>query len=135
MPDMKEYPMIEVARHSTADSCWLVIDGKVYDTTDFLLEHPGGDDIVVESSGRDATREFEDVGHSGEARAQLEDLLIGTLRDPTPEETERAEDEARKSGEKPAAADAGSAMLKTIAGWVLPIVLVGLAYLLRKYAK
>lgn len=37
-------------------------------------------------AGRDATREFEDVGHSGDARAQLESLVIGTIRPASDEE-------------------------------------------------
>lgn len=37
-------------------------------------------------TGRDATREFEDVGHSGDARARLDTLVIGTVRPATDEE-------------------------------------------------
>lgn len=111
-----------------------MIDDKVYDATSFLMEHPGGDDIIVDASGRDATREFEDVGHSGEARSQLEDLVIGTLREPTADEVAEAEEEARQKGEALASAK-GPSIFKSIAGWVLPIVLIGLAYLLRKFAK
>lgn len=36
--------------------------------------------------GRDATREFEDVGHSGDARSRLDALVIGTVRPATDEE-------------------------------------------------
>lgn len=112
----------------------MVIDKKVYDVTSFLLEHPGGDDILLDSSGRDATREFEDVGHSGEARAQLAELMVGELRDATPEELEKAEEEARLRGEALASTKSPS-IIRSIAGWFLPIFLVGIAYLLRKYAK
>jgi cytochrome b involved in lipid metabolism len=31
--------------------CWLVIEGKVYDVTPFLDEHPGGFDTLVSNSG------------------------------------------------------------------------------------
>lgn len=112
----------------------MVIDGKVYDVTSFLMEHPGGDDILIDASGRDATREFEDVGHSGEARAQLADLQLGKLRDATPEELEKAEEEARLRGES-LASGKDSDILTSIAKWLLPIALVAVAYLLRKYAK
>lgn len=32
----------EVARHSLPSDCWLAINGRVYDMTNFAPEHPGG---------------------------------------------------------------------------------------------
>lgn len=106
----------------------MVIDSKVYDVTPFLLEHPGGDDILLDCSGRDATREFEDVGHSQEARAQLEDLVIGELREPTEEELASAAEENKKV--KQTSSGYGD-MMK----WLFPILLVGVAILVRKYTR
>lgn len=108
----------------------MVVDGKVYDVTKFLDEHPGGEDIMLDSSGRDATREFEDVGHSGEARSQLEDLLIGTLRAPTDEEKEAA---AAEEALNVSTKVAGSTAAATAAKWLLPLAIVGVALLIRKY--
>jgi len=31
----------EVSDHATADSAWVIVDGGVYDVTEFLEEHPG----------------------------------------------------------------------------------------------
>lgn len=106
----------------------------MYDVTGFLLEHPGGDDIVIDSSGRDATREFEDVGHSGEARSQLEDLYIGELREPTEEELRVAEEEAKIKGEA-AKKSGASSWLKTVGRWALPVGLIVIAYVIRNYVK
>lgn len=36
------YTMEEVEQHDSKESCWFVVDGKVYDATPFLKEHPGG---------------------------------------------------------------------------------------------
>ena len=45
----------------------------------FLEEHPGGAEIMVEASGRDATEDFEDIGHSEEATNMLPKYKIGLL--------------------------------------------------------
>jgi len=49
-------PMSEVAKHKGKDSCWVVLFGKVYDLTEFLADHPGGEDVVLKWSGKDATK-------------------------------------------------------------------------------
>jgi L-lactate dehydrogenase (cytochrome) len=48
----------ELVSHSTDKSCWMAIDGLVYDITDFLSQHPGGKAILLKHSGRDATKAF-----------------------------------------------------------------------------
>ncbi len=45
----------EVQRHNTADDCWLVINGQVYDVTAFLNLHPGGKQVILKMAGQDAT--------------------------------------------------------------------------------
>jgi cytochrome b involved in lipid metabolism len=35
------YELEECKRHTSQNDCWLVINGKVYNVTDFLDEHPG----------------------------------------------------------------------------------------------
>lgn len=32
----------EVAKHASAEDCWVVVNGKVYDLTAFAPNHPGG---------------------------------------------------------------------------------------------
>ena len=32
----------EITKHSSAEDCWIVVNGKVYDLTKFAPEHPGG---------------------------------------------------------------------------------------------
>ena len=38
----------ELEKHSNAKSCYVSIGSKVYDVTEFLNDHPGGDEIVIE---------------------------------------------------------------------------------------
>ncbi|PIM99080.1 Cytochrome b5 [Handroanthus impetiginosus] len=84
MPTLtKLYTMEEASQHNTSDDCWVVVDGKVYDVTTYLDEHPGGDDVLLGAAGQDATEEFEDAGHSKTARELMEQFFIGEL-DETP---------------------------------------------------
>lgn len=42
--------------------------------------HRGGEEVLLDVGGQDATEAFEDVGHSDEAREILNGLLIGNLK-------------------------------------------------------
>lgn len=77
--ELRTINLAEVAWHDTPDDCWLVIYDYVYDCTEFLKSHPGGQDILVEYAGRDATLAFIGTGHSAVARATLERYKIGEL--------------------------------------------------------
>ncbi|MCJ1441912.1 MAG: hypothetical protein MMC23_002404 [Stictis urceolatum] len=84
----KEFTYAEVKEHNSKKDLFLVIHDKVYNTTTFVDEHPGGEEVMLDAGGQDATEAFEDVGHSDEAREILEGLKIGTLKrmpgDPKP---------------------------------------------------
>uniref|UniRef100_A0A0G4HCT5 Cytochrome b5 heme-binding domain-containing protein n=1 Tax=Chromera velia CCMP2878 TaxID=1169474 RepID=A0A0G4HCT5_9ALVE len=71
--------MDEMAKHNTEEDCWMAIHGVVYDLTKFLPDHPGGPEIVVGSAGKDATDEFEEIGHSDNSRVMAEEYEIGVL--------------------------------------------------------
>ncbi|XP_066255058.1 uncharacterized protein [Euwallacea similis] len=69
----------EVSWHDTYRDCWIVVYDRVYDITRFLEEHPGGDEILMEYAGRDASIAFRGTGHSGQAVQLLEKYFIGEL--------------------------------------------------------
>ncbi|OIT32165.1 PREDICTED: cytochrome b5, seed isoform isoform X2 [Nicotiana attenuata] len=75
----KVFTLAEVSNHNNAKDCWLIISGKVYNVTKFLEDHPGGDDVLLSSTGKDATDDFEDVGHSSSARAMLDEYYAGDI--------------------------------------------------------
>lgn len=47
----------ELAKHYKKDDCWTAIDGKVYDITEYIQFHPGGNKILA-GAGRDGTVPF-----------------------------------------------------------------------------
>lgn len=48
----------QVATHNTADDCWAVLQGLVFDLTAYLPYHPGGADVLLEHAGGDVTAPF-----------------------------------------------------------------------------
>lgn len=82
-----ELPIIPYAQlklHNTENDKWIAIRGKVYDISTFD-SHPGGTQVLNENSGGNATEEFDNKGHSIEAKTILDDYYIGEY-DPTGEE-------------------------------------------------
>ncbi|KIZ05991.1 hypothetical protein MNEG_1964 [Monoraphidium neglectum] len=73
--------MEEVEKHTTEESAWFVHEGKVYDATPFLADHPGGAESILISTGMDATDEFNGI-HSSKAKGMLADYYIGDLATP-----------------------------------------------------
>jgi cytochrome b involved in lipid metabolism len=71
----------------------LLITGgpKVYDVTDYLDDHPGGAEVLLDVGGQDADEFFEDIGHSKDARDELKKILVGTLKLDEAELNRRAE--------------------------------------------
>ncbi|KAF4739431.1 hypothetical protein FOZ63_000570, partial [Perkinsus olseni] len=57
--------MDEVAKHTTKDDCWIVVNGKVYNVTDWLPKHPGGPDIILQHAGQDASDEWNSIHPAG----------------------------------------------------------------------
>ncbi|KAF5194989.1 Cytochrome b5, partial [Thalictrum thalictroides] len=40
----------EVSKHNNLKDCWLLINGKVYDVTKFLGDHPGGSEVLLKAT-------------------------------------------------------------------------------------
>ncbi|KAG5889927.1 hypothetical protein JTB14_010077 [Gonioctena quinquepunctata] len=78
-PEERVITMKEVSLHDDASDCWIIIYDRVYDVTDFLDEHPGGADIILECAGREASSAFRGSGHSPQAVRALDKFYIGEL--------------------------------------------------------
>lgn len=72
-------PLDAVANHDDFSDCWVVIYDRVYDVTNFLQDHPGGADVIMDYAGRDATLAFHGTGHSRDAIEQMRNYLVGEL--------------------------------------------------------
>ncbi|GBE87411.1 oxidoreductase [Sparassis latifolia] len=76
------YTLEDVAAHSSPSSCWVTRDGKVYDVTNFLPDHPGGDDLLLSYAGRDVGAIMKDSSqhdHSDSAYDMLDECIIGRI--------------------------------------------------------
>jgi cytochrome b involved in lipid metabolism len=76
--------MDELAKHNNASSCWLLINGKIYDVTSFITAHPGGDTSILNTCGTDATQAYDTKGsrgrpHSSTANDMLQQYYLGDL--------------------------------------------------------
>lgn len=76
------YTAEDLAVHASPASCWVSRDGKVYDVTTFLADHPGGDDFILKYAGKDIGQIMKDPAeheHSDSAYDMLDEFLIGRL--------------------------------------------------------
>jgi len=76
----EELTIDEVSKHSTKKDLYVIIHDQVYNCSTFTDEHPGGEEVLLDVAGQDATEAFEDVGHSDEAREILVGLKVGSLK-------------------------------------------------------
>mmetsp|Transcript_11780 Transcript_11780/g.47562 ORF Transcript_11780/g.47562 Transcript_11780/m.47562 type:complete len:134 (+) Transcript_11780:291-692(+) len=121
----------ELAKHTAYDDCWMAIQGKVYDLTKFMDDHPGGDEVLKDSAGRDATAEFDDVGHSEEAWAMMEEYYIGDFADAGKEKaTPKPVASAAATAKAPKAeAPSGGSMQRIL----IPVLIILIALIIRYF--
>uniref|UniRef100_A0A1A8GXV1 Cytochrome b5 type B n=1 Tax=Nothobranchius korthausae TaxID=1143690 RepID=A0A1A8GXV1_9TELE len=116
---VKFYTLEDVRAHNMINDTWLIIHDKVYDVSKFLEEHPGGEEVLLEQAGADATESFEDVGHSSDAREMLQQYYIGELH----------VDDRKKEKKKLEVTNSGESSSWTM--WLVPAVVaavVGVVY-------
>ncbi|KAG2733702.1 hypothetical protein G9P44_003227 [Scheffersomyces stipitis] len=76
---LKTYTYEEVSKHKSHDDLWVVYNGQVYNISPYIDEHPGGEEVVLDVAGTDATEAFNDIGHSDDAHEILAGLLVGKI--------------------------------------------------------
>ncbi|PPR91766.1 hypothetical protein GOBAR_AA28925 [Gossypium barbadense] len=148
----KVYTLAEVSQHNNAKDCWLIIEGKfkkkpaenamsisldfssykrVYDVTKFLEDHPGGDEVLLSATGKDASDDFEDVGHSSSARAMMDEFYVGDVDTSTiPTKTKYTPPKQLHYEQ-----DKTSDFIIKLLQFLVPLLILGLAFGVRFYTK
>ncbi|KAL3613509.1 hypothetical protein CASFOL_042654 [Castilleja foliolosa] len=130
----KVHSFEDVANHNKKDDCWLIISGKVYNVTPFLEEHPGGDEVLIMATGKDATADFEDVGHSDDAQEKMKELLVGRIDESTLPVTKGLHTTTTPTLASANRDSTGGDSSKILL-FLLPLLILGVAFLLRFYSK
>ncbi|KAF5736649.1 cytochrome b5 [Tripterygium wilfordii] len=129
--DAKVFTLAQVSEHNDSKDCWLIIDGKVYDVTKFLDDHPGGDEVLLSATGKDATDDFEDVGHSTSAREMMDQFFVGDVDVSTiPKKTTYAPPKQPHYNQ-----DKTSDFIIKLLQFLVPLAILGLALGIRFYTK
>ena len=80
---MKIITRVEFEKHNVLGDCWIEIDGKVYDVSEWMKKHPGGERLLECLGGRDASLPFM-LNHAPWVRRKyLKTMCIGDL-EPAP---------------------------------------------------
>ena len=75
-------PRADVEAHNSKKSCYVTIGTKVYDVTEFLDDHPGGGELILEYAGKDIEAILKDDishEHSEAAYEILDESLVGFM--------------------------------------------------------
>lgn len=74
------YTRAQVAENNRAASCWTIINGDVYNLTEWVRQHPGGSGAILALCGIDGSGSFTSK-HGGESRPnnELRKYYIGPL--------------------------------------------------------
>ena len=79
----QRFSLTEVARHSSAEDCWMAINGTVYNFTAYLPEHPSKPSFILPWCGREASDAYQTKtrgrAHSTQANQALAAFAIGLV--------------------------------------------------------
>ncbi|KAF2279742.1 cytochrome b5 [Westerdykella ornata] len=129
MAAAKEFTYKEVEAHNTKKDLFVVVHDKVYNCSSFVDEHPGGEEVLLDVAGQDATEAFEDVGHSDEAREILEGLHVGNLKRQEGDPKPKSYTQAPKTATTSDGASAGVGL------YAIVLIGAGLAFAVYKYLQ
>lgn len=75
--------LTEVARHTSEQDCWMAINGKVYDLSAYLPDHPSKPSVILPWCGKEASQAYQTKNkgrsHSPQADQLLANYPIGLV--------------------------------------------------------
>ncbi len=76
-----DYTLANVAKHNSSSDCWSVINGNVYDLTNWITRHPGGARVIEGLCGIDGSAAFTGQhGNQGGPNQYLATFKLGALK-------------------------------------------------------
>nr|GEX43133.1 cytochrome b5-like [Tanacetum cinerariifolium] len=100
-----------------------------YARTVIFDDHPGGEEVLLLTTEKDATEDFEDTGHSKNARDMMKDYYVGELdTNSMPQNNSYTPPSNSTTASKSSKQASGSSSTNMLT-FVLPILIFALAYL------
>lgn len=77
---------LQEKRSVDAGGLWVALHGAVFDLSAFQRIHPGGAQVLQMYAGTDATKTFDEIGHSEKAKLMAKKRLVGILEGHQPDD-------------------------------------------------
>jgi cytochrome b involved in lipid metabolism len=74
------FSLDEIAKHNKASDCWIIVDKEVYDVTEYIDDHPGGESIL-KYAGRNSTAAVKGQQHPPSVFDLLALYRIGEVKE------------------------------------------------------
>ncbi|CAL9165229.1 cytochrome b5-like [Musa acuminata AAA Group] len=128
MADSKIYHCEEVSNHNVIKNRWFVISGRFMMLIRFMDKHPGGNEVLLAATGKDATDDLEDIGHSTLAGDMMIKHYIGEVDS----STVAAKRNSVPPQQEAYNADKGSDFVIKILQFLVPILILGLVFTVQQ---